>query len=174
MRRSFIPMLAAVFAIACADVPTTPLLTAPDASFERAPLPDNPPPPFAVLDASASTEYGDFNFVAHLFINKPGNVAWLQFHTSRTTGVTFSSNARIMSVNGDVSGVGTISIGGNTIHLSDIEEFEYATYRTTSSVSFGGGGITRGVAGKKFIGIEDGPAFCTIAITCSDKGGKGR
>lgn len=155
MRRTLIATMVAVFALACSDVPTSPLLTAGDARFEREPLPDNPPPPFALVEGSATTEYGSFSFSGHLFINKPGNVAWLQFQSTTTAGVSFSPNARIMSVNGDVSGVGTISIGDNTIHLSDIESFNYQTYRTTNAVTFGGGSITRGFAAKE-IGIGDG------------------
>ena len=163
MRRSLIPMLAAVLTFACADAPTTPLLTAMDPSFERAPIPDYPPPPFAIISGDVSTEYGDFNFVAHFFANKPGNIAWLQFKSTTTAGVTFSSNARIMSVNGDVSGVGTVSIGGNTIQLSEIDTFAYQSYRFTNTVSFSGGSVRSGFAvGPKGGGGE----VCTIDTEC--------
>ncbi|MBA3578767.1 MAG: hypothetical protein H0W42_02170 [Gemmatimonadaceae bacterium] len=158
MRRSLITLLAAVFAMACADMPTTPLLTAADASFDRAPAPDYPPPPFAVVDGSASTEHGTFSFTGHFFANKPGNVAWLQFQSTTTEGVTFSSNARIQSVNGKVSGTGTIAIGGNTIYLRDIETFTYQTYRTPSrSISFSGGSIRQGGA----VGPNGGGIDCS-------------
>lgn len=166
MRRTFIATVVAVFALGCSEVPTSPLLSAAAPSFDRFTY-DNPPPPFAVVDGSATTEHGTFSFTGHLFINKPGNVAWLQFQSTTTAGVSFSPNARIMSVNGDVSGVGTISIGDNTIHLNGVNSFTYQTYRTTRSVSFGGGSILRGTAGTKGLGLDD-VISCTTA--CFDGG----
>lgn len=143
MRRSLIPMLFATFAVACADVPTAPLLAAAE-GYEA--YYDNPPPPFAVVYGEVSTEYGDFNFVGHFFTNKPGNIAWLQFKSTTKEGVSLSANARIMSVNDDVSGVGTISIDGNTIQLSDIDTFDYQSYRSTRSISFSGGSVNLSTA----------------------------
>ncbi len=162
MRRSLLPMLAAVFVIGCSDLPTT-VLAPVDASFDKTPAPDYPPPPFETVDGSASTEYGTFDFTAHFFANKPGNVAWLQFQSTTTEGVTFSSNARIQSVNGKVSGTGTIAIGGNTIYLRDIETFNYQTYRTTNTLSFSGGSIRQGGA----VGPNGGGIDCTEA--CFDR-----
>lgn len=161
MRRLLIPMLVSVFVVsACTDAPTAPLLSAADASFERV---GDPPPPFAVVDGSAATEYGAFSFTAHFFANKPGNVAWLQFQSTTTQGVSFSSNARIMSVNGKVSGTGTISIGGSTIYLRDIDTFTYQTYRTNKTISFSGGSIRQGGA----VGPGSGGGECTIQV-CTD------
>ena len=162
MRRSLIPMLAAVLTFACAEAPTAPLLTAMDPSLERAPAPDYPPPPFAIVSGETSTEYGTFNFVAHFFTNKPGNTAWLQFKSTTTAGVSFSANARIMSNNGVVSGIGTISIGGNTIQLNEIDTFTYQTYRANRSISFSGGDVIEGFA----LGPKGGEEFCTITTDC--------
>ena len=170
MRRSLIPMVFAAFAVACADVPTAPLLTVAE-RYEA--FYDNPPPPFAVVHGEVSTEYGSFNFVGHFFTNKPGNIAWLQFKSTTTADVSFSANARIMSVNGDVSGVGTISIGDNTIQLSDVQTFDYQSYRTDKSISFSLGGRGSGTAlGPKGIGIDDGDVACITACVDIRTGGK--
>ncbi len=158
MRRSLIPMLFAALAVACSEVPTAPLLTASERfDFTY----DNPPPPFAVVHGEVSTEYGSFSYTGHFFTNKPGNIAWLQFRSTTTAGVTFSSNARIMSVNGDVSGVGTISINGNTIRLNEIDTFTYQTYRTSNSISFSGGSVRLGTA----LGPKGGEVICCDVIT---------
>ena len=159
MRRSWIATMAAVFAIGCTEVPSAPLLEPVAASFETS----EPPPPWAVASGSISTEYGEISFSAGLFINKPGNVAWLQFHTvSSVDGTaTATKNARIMSLNGKVSGVGTISVGGNTIYLNEVTTFTYSTYRTTKTVSFSGGSILRGTASTGKVGGDEGS--CTSA-----------
>lgn len=170
MRRTPFLILAASAALACADTSSS-LLEPQGPSLAGFVAPDYPPPPFAVVDGSASTEYGTFSFVAHLFINKPGNVAWLQFKSSATA--TFSANARIMSVNGTPSGVGTISLNGGTIQLNEIDSFVYQTYRTTGSTSFSGGKIWRGFTGKDIeIGIGDGPVVICCDVIVTDPNGK--
>jgi hypothetical protein len=162
MRRTLIPMLAAVLAFGCADVPSAPLLAPSQASFAFSY--DHPPPPFAIVNGELTTEYGTVNFVGHFFTNKPGNIAWLQFKSTTTADASFSANARIMSVNGDVSGVGTLSIGDNTIQLSGIQTFTYQTYRSNRSISFSGGDVRLGTAlGPKGIGIDEGDVACTTA-----------
>ena len=161
MRVRLSMMLVMAFTVsACSDAPTTPLLTPTEASFGF--WAGDPPPPFAIVSGDVSTEYGDFNFVAHFFTNKPGNIAWLQFKSTTTAGVTFSANARIMSNNGVVSGVGTISIGDNTIQLSEIETFTYQTYRSSRSISFSGGDVRSGYA----LGPKGGEEVCTITTEC--------
>jgi len=165
MRRSLITILAAVFAMACADMPTTPLLTATDASFERAPVPDYPPPPFATVDGTAETAYGTVTFVAHFFANKPGNVAWLQF---KSGSAVFSANARIMSNNGTVSGIGTITLAGGVVDLSKVTVFNYLSYRATNALSFSGGDISSGSAWLK----RGGDEACLLRCVITDGGGQ--
>lgn len=167
MRRSFLSIVVASLAFACADVPSAPVLSADNASANRFLL-DYPPPPFAIVNGVVSTEYGTFSFVGHFFANKPGNIAWLQFKSTSTAGVSFSANARIMSVNGDVSGVGTISIGSNTIQLSGIDTFNYQSYRSTRSISFSGGDVREGFAS----GPKGGGEVCYEACVIDSNGGR--
>ena|SRR5687768_2299046 len=123
MRRTPILMLAAVFALACADTPSSPMLEPAVPSFDRAPVPDYPPPPYAIITGDVSTEHEAATYTANFFVNKPGNVAWLMF--TGGTGVTFSQGARIMSVNGNVSGFGTMTIGGSTYKLNTVSDFDF-------------------------------------------------
>lgn len=146
MRRSFIPMLAAVFAFACSDLPTATQLEPMDASFAREPggVPevDNPPPPFAIVTGTGEVASMPYSFTAKFFANKPGNIAWLQFTSIVGESATLSSNARIMIQNGEIKGTGTIRVGGNTIDLRTVNSFNYQTYRTTGFVSFSAPGLT--------------------------------
>lgn len=160
MRSSLAWLASLAFVVACADAPIAPLLQQPPiASFDEEE--DDPPPPWQRVAGSIVIGTGTVNFDANFFANKPGNVAWLQFQSSTTAGVTFSANARIMSVNGDVSGVGTISINGNPIQLNEIDTFNYESYRTNGALSFSGGGIRLGsVKGGGIIDGDGGEVIC--------------
>jgi hypothetical protein len=109
---------------------------------------DNPPPPWAVIQGDASVEYENatysFSYVGWVFINKPGNVAWLMFRDGGNTA-TFSGGARLMTVNGKVIGSGSVTIGSNTFQLSSVTDFSVdrsCTDGGRSCVSFGGGGFS--------------------------------
>src|SRR5687768_3361147 len=147
MRRSPFLMLAAVVALACADTPSSPLLEPQMPSFDKggapAPAPDYPPPPFAIIEGGGTTaENIAFTYIANFFVNKPGNVAWVMF----TGGsATFSNNARIVSVNGNVSGFGTMTVGGTTYQLNTVNEFGFngnCTVTRGSCASFSGSGFS--------------------------------
>src|SRR5688500_12765361 len=143
MRRTPFLMLAAVFALACADSPSSPMLEPQGPSFDRAPVPDYPPPPYAIISGDGTTaENVAFTYIANFFVNKPGNVAWVMF----TGGsATFSNNARIMSVNGNVSGFGTMTVGGRTYQLNTVSDFDFngnCTVTRGSCASFEGAGFS--------------------------------
>lgn len=149
MRRSFLGIAALAFVTACADGPVGPALTELAPTGPNLYTMDNPPPPWAVVHGEASVEYEGvsygFSYVGWVFINKPGNVAWLMFRDAGTTA-TFSGGARLMNVNGRVIGTGSVTVGGNTVPFSSVTSFSVdrscTTDRGASCVSFGGGGFT--------------------------------
>ena len=143
MRRIYLGITALALVTACADGPTAPsseLLAPQSASFF---FMDNPPPPWAMLEGTATAANVSFSYFGALLINKPGNVAWLAFKNGGTA--TFSANARIMNVNGKVIGVGSFSVGSSTYDLSGITSFTVDRSCMSGSancVTFGGGGIS--------------------------------
>lgn len=161
MRSPFIPLLAVAFIVACADVPTTPLLQPGDPNF------DNPPPPWALIEGILSTDGGSSlarfsrvagggaagmshspegttaRYRAWLLVTPGGQAALLRFTEGGTA--TFSKGAMITKVNGKVSGRGTMTVGGHTYDLGAVTTFtansECATtpYDGPSCASFSSG-----------------------------------
>lgn len=142
MRSPFIPLVAVAFIVACADVPTTPLLQPGEPSF------DNPPPPWAEVSGDVTTDGGSSLSIAPLMsrsatggpsathvggpvatykgwllVTPRGQASILRF-ADGGTNVTFSKGARIMKVNGKVSGTGTMTVGGHSYDLSLVDEFD--------------------------------------------------
>lgn len=180
MRRSYLGLAALVFAAACTDGPVAPVPTekAPQmASFFTF---DNPPPPWAIISGEASANNEAFSYVGWVFINRPGNVAWLMFRNGGTA--TFSAGARLMNVNGKVVATGTVTVGSNSYDLSGITSFSVdrsCTNGSTACVTFGGGGFSSGRAvwtGElantriRKPGDGGGDDVCTIETCVSIKG----
>ena len=147
MRRTPFLMLAASFALACADSTSSPLLEPQGPTLDRVVAPDYPPPPYAIIEGGGVSGEMPFTYFANFFVNKPGNVAWLMFTGGE--GVTFSRNARIMSVNGKVIGIGTLTVGGTTYKLNTVSSFTYdgactqsAQTHVRSCASFSGEGFS--------------------------------
>lgn len=119
MRRSLMGIALVALFTACADEPLSPTLLSPgEARFFEV---DNPPPPWAVIGGEIESNTATYTYVAHFFVNKPGNVAWVSFQNGGTA--QFSPNARLMVANGKVIGVGTMTLGANIYQLSSTRSF---------------------------------------------------
>ncbi|MBA3776668.1 MAG: hypothetical protein H0X11_09545 [Betaproteobacteria bacterium] len=130
MRSRLIVFAFAAFTVACSDAPIAPLLQPLEASFGE--YDDNPPPPWAVVGGSGATETeAVFSYTANFLVNPPGNVAWLHFTGGEN--VKFSGGARLLSVNGNLKGVGTLTVGGTTYQLSSVATFEFNASCTTNT-----------------------------------------
>lgn len=154
MRFRYLSLAAMAFVLACADAPSAPQQFDEAASPFQQPglmsytFDGRPPPPWAIIEGGGTTEHGEpFVWFANLFINKPGNVAWVMF--TGGTNVSFSPNARIMSVNGNVVGVGTLTVGGTTFQLSSVQTMSYdrgctspLMNRQVTCASFSGDGFS--------------------------------
>jgi hypothetical protein len=138
----------------CADAPMSPLLQPGAANL--ATFDGRPPPPWAIIEGSGSAEM-PFTYTGYLFINKPGNIAWLKLNAG--TNVTFSPNAMLLSVNGEVSGVGTMKVGSTTYQLSSVTSFEASRDCMGGSVS-----TARGSCGS-----FEGPGFSSASFTWTGK-----
>lgn len=154
MRSRFISLVAATFALACADVPTAPVVQPPDGIFS---FEGDPPPPWAGITGEILTDGGGLSlslsgaggfglsfshsaggntavYVGWLLVTPGGHAAILRF--TEGANVTFSSGARIMKVNGKVSGVGRMTVGGHSYDLSAVTVFE--ANPECATVPFGG------------------------------------
>ncbi|MGI8618816.1 MAG: hypothetical protein ACR2L6_06960 [Gemmatimonadaceae bacterium] len=142
MRSRLIVFAFAALTVACSDAPIAPLLQPLEARFGE--YEDDPPPPWAVVGGGGTTPTGSFSYTANFLVNPPGNVAWLHF--TGGTNVRFSGGARLLSVNGNVKGVGTMTVGGTTYNLSSVATFTYDASCTTnvaaSCASFSGKGFS--------------------------------
>lgn len=148
MRAPLLPLLALTFVLACADVPTTPLVQSPQAGFTL--VEGKAPPPWAEISGEITTSgdgailsmspllsragAGDASFshiaggeaatyVGWLLVTPGDHAAILRF-AEGGTNVTFSGGAAIMKVGDKVSGRGTMTVGGHTYDLSAVTEFD--------------------------------------------------
>lgn len=147
MRSPLISLLAATFALACADVPSAPLLQPPDGSHASD---GKAPPPWAETSGEVTTDGGGSTFALSPLMSRggasgpsfshsaggntavyvgwllvtPGEHAAILRFADGGTNVTFSKGAAIMKVNGKVSGRGTMTVGGHKYELSAVTEFE--------------------------------------------------
>ena len=142
MRSRSIALVATAFVVACADAPTTPLLQPESPGFVLG----KAPPPWALIEGEVTTDgavlsianlsriASDGALMSHngsntgtyrawLLVTPGGRNAMLRF-VENGTNVTFSRDAMIRSVNGRVSGTGTMTVGGHTYDLSAVTEFE--------------------------------------------------
>ena len=144
MRFSSIALVATAFALACADVPTTPLLEPGSPTFGL----DNPPPPFALIEGVITTD-GSGDILSSVSLTRVAEGGALMSHSGVNTGVyrgwllvtpggrtailrfaeggknvTFSKGATISKTNGKVTGRGTVTVGGHTYDLRAVTEFE--------------------------------------------------
>lgn len=157
MRSPFIPLVAMAFTVACADGVTTPLLQPGEPNFY-----DNPPPPWAEISGEIITDGGTLLSIAPLMsrsapdgprathagaptatyrgwlLVSPGDRAAILRFADGGTNVTFSNGARIMKVNGKVSGHGTMTVGGHSYALSLVDEFEANRECATSPWNYEG------------------------------------
>lgn len=176
----------AALTMACSDAPTAALLQPVEARFGE--WEDDPPPPWITNAGDGATESGAFSYTGNFLVNPPGNVAWLNF--TGGVNVKFSQGARLLSVNGNVSGVGTMTVGGTTYKLSSVESFEYdatcTTNRAVSCASFSGDGFSSsqsfwtgevandGRNGKGKPGDGDDDEGCITCVVIDDPKGPGR
>lgn len=153
MRRSSILVVASMFALGCADIPSAPLFE-PQGNLKAI---DYPPPPFELVYGGGTAYEQAFSWTGHFLANPPRRLAWLQFKSS--DGIQFSRNARIMKHGSRVTGFGTATLPDNrTINLNTISSFDY---------SITGGGIHISFSGPNFTG--SGGSFecdveCSITI----------
>ena len=147
MRSPFIPLVAVIFAMACVDVPTAPLVQPPDGGLL---VLGKAPPPWAEISGEITTD-GEGSllslsplfsgagtggpsfshsvggntgtYVGWLLVTPGGQTTILRF-AAGGNNVTFSSGAVIMKVNGKVSGRGTMTVGGHKYDLSAVTEFQ--------------------------------------------------
>lgn len=159
MRSPLAPLVAVAFMVACADGVTTPLLQPGGPNFY-----DNPPPPWAEVEGDVSTNGGGTaasilplfsraapggmsashfpggnagTYRGWLLVSPGGQAKILRF-AEGGTNVTFSNGARIMKVNGKVSGHGTMTVGGHSYDLSLVDEFEANRECATASWNYEG------------------------------------
>lgn len=156
MRSPFIPLVAVAFIVACADGATTPLLQPGVPNF------DNPPPPWAEVSGDITTDGGSAlsivplmsrsapggpsathvggpaaTYKGWLLVTPRGQSSILRF-ADGGTNVTFSKGARISKVNGKVSGVGTMTVGGHAYDLSLVDEFDANGECATAAFDYDG------------------------------------
>lgn len=156
MRSPLIPLVAVAFIVACADGVTTPLQPG-EPNFY-----DNPPPPWAEISGDILTDGGTSLSIAPLMsrsapgspsathvggpiatykgwlLVSPGGQASILRFAEGGTNVTFSKGARIMKVNGKVSGAGTMTVGGHSYNLSLVDEFDANGACATAAFDYAG------------------------------------
>lgn len=156
MRSPLIPLVAVAFIVACADGVTTPLQPG-EPNFY-----DNPPPPWAEISGDILTDGGTSLSIAPLMsrsapgspsathvggpiatykgwlLVSPGGQASILRFAEGGTNVTFSKGARIMKVNGKVSGAGTMTVGGHSYNLSLVDEFDANGACATAAFDYDG------------------------------------
>lgn len=115
----YLPLVLIVAAAACGsatDVPTSPPQVQPRAAF------GHPPPP--PVDTGATISYGGAlgTSDARFFLNRPGNIAWLDFESS--SSILASPNARLMynQKSGKTNGTGQLTFlaDGSILDLTQV------------------------------------------------------
>ncbi len=155
MRSPLIPLVAVAFIVACADGVTTPLQPG-EPNFY-----DNPPPPWAEVYGDVTTAGTSLSIAPLMSRSAPGSPSathvggpiatykgWLLVSPGGQasilrfadggTNVTFSKGARIMKMNGKVSGVGTMTVGGHPYDLSLVDEFDANGACATAAFDYDG------------------------------------